>query len=162
MEINTEQNDESITSRNLSEKGVFQYHNDESNSQVLSNTVTAVTAVTNENQSCNQLVSNQDLVYENQEQNAAVKLKEMNITNSCSTYRYTPQQIEEFFASDDRLVEEHSFEDSICRPLIGKQIHKPFFHYCKICPKVEFLSLESIEHHIRYKNADVIKQNYWK
>lgn len=119
---------------------------------MLSIAVTAITAVANENQLCNQLVSNQDLVYENQEQNAAVKLKEMNITNSCSNYRYTTQQIEEHFASENSQVENHTLEESICRPLIGKQIHKPFFHYCKICPKVEFLSLESIEHHIRYKD----------
>ena len=78
----------------------------------------------------------------------------MNITNSYSSYRYTPKQIEEFFASDNGQVEEHFFEDSICRPLIGKQIHKPFFHCCKICPKVEFQSLKSIEHHIRYKDPE--------
>ena len=36
----------------------------------------------------------------------------------------------------------------------GKQIHKPFFHYYKICPKVEFLSLESIEHHIKFKDPE--------
>ena len=71
----------------------------------------------------------------------------MDITNSCSTYRYTPQQIEAFFASDNGQVEEHALGDSICRPLIGKQIHKPFFHYCKICPKVEFQSLINIENH---------------
>jgi hypothetical protein len=29
---------------------------------------------------------------------------------------------------------------------------KPFFKYCKICPKVEFLSLISIENHIRLKD----------
>jgi len=94
---------------------------------------------------------------EKQEQNDAVKLKEMNITNSCSSYRYTIQQIEEFFASYKVQGEEHIFEESICRPLIGKQIHKPFFHYCKICPKVEFLSLESIEHHSRYKDPELHK-----
>src|SRR6476646_2066310 len=73
---------------------------------------------------------------------------------SCSTYRYTPQQIEEFFASDNGQVEEHTVEESICRPLIGKQGHKPFFHYCKICPKVEFLSLKSIEHHIKFNDPE--------
>ena len=78
----------------------------------------------------------------------------MDITNSCSSYRYTTQQIEEHFASNNGQEEEHTLEDSICKPLIGKQIHKPFFHYCKICPKVEFLSLESIEHHIKFKNPE--------
>ena len=116
--------------------------------------VTTVTPITNENQSYNQLVSNQDLVYENQEQNAGIKVKGMNITNSCSSYRYTTQQIEEHFAPENSQVEDHTFEDSICRPLIGKQGHKPYFHYCKICPKVEFLSLESIEHHIRLKDPE--------
>src|SRR6476620_5953818 len=73
---------------------------------------------------------------------------------SCSTYRYTPQQIEEFFASDNGQVEEHTVEESICMPLIGKQGHKPFFHYCKICPKVEFLSLKSIEYHMRFNDPE--------
>jgi|tagenome__1003787_1003787.scaffolds.fasta_scaffold20944990_3 hypothetical protein len=76
----------------------------------------------------------------------------MDITNFCSSYRYTPQQIEEHFASENSQVEDHTFEDSICRPLIGQHCYKPFFHYCKICPKVEFLSLDSIEHHIRYND----------
>ena len=78
-------------------------------------------------------------------------------SNFCSSYRYNLEQIEEFFASDNGQVENHTLEDSICRPLIGKQINKPFFHYCKICSKVEFLSLESIEHHIRYKGPKIHK-----
>jgi hypothetical protein len=45
----------------------------------------------------------------------------------------------------------------ICRPLIGKQIHKPYFHYCKIRPKIEFLSLESIEHHMRFNDPECHK-----
>ena len=74
-----------------------------------------------------------------------------------SIYRYTPEKIEEFFDSDNGQEEEHTLEDSICRPLIGKQINKPFFHYCKICSKVEFLSLENIEHHIRYNDPKIHK-----
>jgi hypothetical protein len=38
--------------------------------------------------------------------------------------------------------------------VIGKQIHKPSFYYCKICPKVEFLLLESIEHHIKFEDPE--------
>src|SRR5690242_15465073 len=88
-------------------------------------TVTTVTAVTNENRPVNQSESGQHLICENQEQNADVKLKEMNITNSRSVYRCTLQQIEAHFASENSQVKDHTFEDSICRPLIGKQIHKP-------------------------------------
>jgi len=66
-------------------------------------------------------------------------------------------QVKKYFASDNGQEEEHSFEDSICRPLIGKQTYKAYFHYCKICPKVKFLSLESIEHHIRYKDPELHK-----
>jgi len=44
-----------------------------------------------------------------------------------------------------------SFPNPIVR---GKQIHKPFFHYCKICPKVENLHLKSIEHHIKFKDPE--------
>jgi hypothetical protein len=59
-----------------------------------------------------------------------------------------------FFASDNAQKEEHSLEESICRPLIGKQIHKQFLHYCKVHTYVEFLSLESIEHHIKFKDPE--------
>ena len=124
------------------------------------NTVITVTRVTNENQSDKQAESNQDLVCEKQEQNiATIGHIEKNITNSASNlvYQYTLEQIEKCFASDNGQVEEYSLEDNICRPLIGKQIHKPFFHYCKICPKVEFLSLESIEHHIKFKDPECHK-----
>lgn len=61
-------------------------------------------------------------------------------------------QVKNFFAYDNGQVEEHHLEDSICRPLIGKQIHLPFFKYCKIYPKVENIHLKSIGHHIRIKD----------
>jgi hypothetical protein len=94
-------------------------------------------------------------MHEKQEQTlATIEFTERDITNSCSTYRYTPQQIEEFFASHKGQVKAHSLEDSICRPLIDKQTQKPFFHYCKICPKVENFHLKSIEHHIKFKDPD--------
>jgi len=41
--------------------------------------------------------------------------------------RKTHQQIKDFFDSGNEQKEEHSFEESICRPLIGKQIQKPSF-----------------------------------
>ena len=76
------------------------------------------------------------------------------IETNYSSYRYTSKDIDKFYASDNGQAEEHSLEDSICRLLIGKQIHKPFFLYCKICPKVEFLQLKSIEDHIRLKDPE--------
>ena len=67
------------------------------------------------------MISNQDLACEKQEQNViALEFMGKDNTNCCSTYTYTPQQIEEHFASDNGQAEEHSLEDSICRPLIGK------------------------------------------
>jgi len=72
----------------------------------------------------------------------------------CSTYRYSYQQIEEIFASDNGQEVDHTFEDSICRPLIGKQIYKPFFYYCKEDPNVVNVNLESIEHHIKFKDPE--------
>ena len=75
-------------------------------------------------------------------------------TNSCSSYKYTEEDIEKFFASGNGQEEEHTLEDSIYRPLIGKQIHKPFFYYCKICPKIENFHLKSIEHHIKFKDPE--------
>jgi ribosomal protein S25 len=90
-------------------------------------------------------------------------------SNSCSGYRYTPHQIEEFFASENGQEEEHASEESVCRPLIGKQIHKPFFHYCKEDPKIEFQNLISIENHIKLKDyerhkaklLEMYKKNIW-
>lgn len=73
---------------------------------------------------------------------------------SCSMYRYTPQQIEQFFASDNGQEEDHNLDESICMPLIGQLSYKPYFYYCKEDPKVEFLQLESIEDHIRLKDPE--------
>ena len=75
-------------------------------------------------------------------------------SNSCSSYIHTAEDIEKFFVSDTGQEEEHSIEDSICRPLIGKQTYKPFFYYCMEDPDVEFLQLKSMEDHIRLKNPE--------
>jgi hypothetical protein len=69
------------------------------------------------------------------------------------TYRYTPQQLK-FFASGNEQDEEHSLEDSICRPLIGRQDNEPFLYFLKDDPDVVNIHLESIEHHIRYKDPE--------
>ena len=73
---------------------------------------------------------------------------------SCSSYKYTEEDIEKFFASDFEYHKEHSLEDSICRPLIGRQNYKPFLYFLKDDPDVVNIYLESIEHHIRYKDPD--------
>jgi len=63
--------------------------------------------------------------------------------------------MEEFLLNDHRSDQHRLYELSFPNPIVrGKQIHKPFFHYCKICPKIEFLSLESIEHHIKFKDPE--------
>jgi hypothetical protein len=71
-----------------------------------------------------------------------------------STYRYTPEQIEEFFASDNGQQEEHTLEESICRPLIGIQNYKPFFYYWKEDPKLEYIDFKNIKDHIRLKDHE--------
>jgi hypothetical protein len=76
------------------------------------------------------------------------------IESNSSTYKYTEDDVEEFFASDNGQEEEHTLEESICRPLIGIRDYKPFFKYCKICPKVENINLKSIEDHIRLKDPE--------
>ncbi len=73
-------------------------------------------------------------------------------SNACSNYKYTPQQFEEFFVSNNGQEEDHTLEESICWPLIGQHVYKPYLYYCKEDPKVEFLQLESIEDHIRLKD----------
>jgi hypothetical protein len=75
-------------------------------------------------------------------------------TSNNSNYKYSIEDIDDFFASDNGQQEEHSLEDSICRLLIKQQSNKPFFYYCKLCPKVENINLKSIEDHIRLKDPE--------
>ena len=56
------------------------------------------------------------------------------ISSTFSTYRYTKEDIDSFFVSDNGQKEKHALEESICRPLIGIQSNKPFLYYCKIHP----------------------------
>jgi hypothetical protein len=58
------------------------------------------------------------------------------------------------FFSNMGQQKEHTLEESICKPLIGQQIGKPFFYYCKKDPTVEYLHLEIIEDHIRLKDPE--------
>ncbi len=54
------------------------------------------------------------------------------ISFSSSNCRFTKEDIDKFFASDNGQEEEHTLEESICRPLIGQQEYQPFFYYCNI------------------------------
>jgi hypothetical protein len=73
----------------------------------------------------------------------------------CSSYRYNLEQIEEFFDSENGQKEqEHSLEESICRPLIGIQSYTPNLKYCKTCPKVANINLISIEHHTKFEDPE--------
>lgn len=69
-----------------------------------------------------------------------------------SSYRYTKDNIDNFFESENGQQEDHTIEQSICKDLIGQQNTRPFFYYCKLDLKVEFLHLNSIEDHIRLKD----------
>ena len=71
-----------------------------------------------------------------------------------ANYLYSKEDIENFFTSDNGQKEDYTLEESICRPLIGKQKDKPYFLYCKICPKVENINLASVENHIRLKDHE--------
>jgi hypothetical protein len=82
-----------------------------------------------------------------------------NLSYALPNYKYTKEDIEKFFASDNGQKEKHTLEESICWPLIGKRNNMPYFLYCKICPKVENIHLKSIEHHIKFKDPNIIKQN---
>jgi hypothetical protein len=55
--------------------------------------------------------------------------------------------MEKFFASDNGQEEEHTLEESICRPLIGQQTYKSFFYYCKEHSNMVNINLKSIEDH---------------
>jgi hypothetical protein len=74
------------------------------------------------------------------------------LPDSSTNYSYTKEDIENFFDSDNEQVDDHTLEESICRPLIWQQNYKPFFYYCKEDPKVENINLISIENHIRLKD----------
>jgi hypothetical protein len=74
--------------------------------------------------------------------------------------------IEDFFYDDPSITPEnpwkplpkHSLEQSPCYPIIG--IHNKYrvlFYYCKLHPDVENISLETIEHHCKYFNAEFHK-----
>jgi hypothetical protein len=76
------------------------------------------------------------------------------ISSTFSTYKYTKEDIKKFYASDNGQEEEHTLEESICRPLIGQQNIKPFFYYCRLDSKVENINLKSIEDHIRLKDPE--------
>jgi len=73
----------------------------------------------------------------------------VNISSTLPNYKYKKEDVDNFFASDNGQKEDHILNESICAPLIGKQNYKPYFNYCKLCPKVEFQSLKSMEDHIR-------------
>src|SRR6476646_1447449 len=75
-------------------------------------------------------------------------------SKSCSSYKYTEEDIEKFFSSYFKYHKEHSLEDSICRPLIGRQNHKPFLYFLKDDPDVVNIHLESIEQHIKFKEPE--------
>jgi hypothetical protein len=72
-------------------------------------------------------------------------------SNDCLSLDEKREKIEKFFDSENGQEEEHTLEESICKPLIGQQSHKPFFYYYKDDPKVENIYLKSIEDHIRLK-----------
>ena len=91
---------------------------------------------------------NQENEYNKQEQNYAIEFAEKDITNSSL---YTNLSITLKKILKNSLIqtmgqqEENTIEESICRPLIGRQNHKPYFYYCKEHPKVENINLISIE-----------------
>jgi hypothetical protein len=76
------------------------------------------------------------------------------ISYTLSNYQYTKEDIEKFFVSYAGQEDDHTLEESICRPLIGKHTYKPFFRYCKEDPAVEFLSSKSMEDHIILKDPE--------
>jgi hypothetical protein len=56
------------------------------------------------------------------------------------TILYAINQVITWYTANRKVLyfrlyyKQHSFEESICRPLIGKQIHKPCFYYCRSIP----------------------------
>lgn len=81
-----------------------------------------------------------------------------NDPSTFSTYKYTIEDIDNFFASNRGQKEKHTLEESICRPLIEQHIYKPYFYYCKLDPKIENIKLKSIEDHIRLKDPETHKE----
>ena len=76
------------------------------------------------------------------------------ISFNFKNYKYTKEDVEKFFTSENGQEENHNLEECICRELIGQQISKPFFYYCKEDPKLENINLKNIEDHIRLKDPE--------
>jgi len=72
------------------------------------------------------------------------------------------KKVEAFFYDNPSLpynpLPPHSLEESPCYHIIGMN-HKRRMYYCKLHPKEsESIHLESVEHHCKYKEADVHKK----
>lgn len=95
-------------------------------------------------------IEKQDTANENAN---TIEKTDTNSKDSLSLYKKR-ERIENFFVSDNGQEEDHTLEESICRPLIGQHSYKPHFYYCIEDSSVEFLQLKSIEDHIRLKDPE--------
>lgn len=60
--------------------------------------------------------------------------------------------------SQDQPLPDHVLEQSPCNLIIGvNNDYKIPFYYCKLHPEVENANLESVEHHCRYKDPELHK-----
>jgi hypothetical protein len=61
----------------------------------------------------------------------------------------------------------HTLEQSPCYPIIDKRRYNNengsgTFYYCKIHPNIEYINLESVEHHCKYKDPTLHKSEILK
>jgi hypothetical protein len=80
--------------------------------------------------------------------------------------------VEEFFIDKPnqaswRPLSSQTLEQSPCYPIIDKRQYNNdsgsgIFYYCKLHPDIENISLESIEHHCKYRDPELHKSEILK
>lgn len=82
-------------------------------------------------------------------------LSHLSQTSQQSTINLTRELVEEFFYDDGRPYRQpipHTLDKSPCKSIIG--ITRDNFYYCTMHPDIQNIYLESVEHHIKYKDAE--------
>jgi hypothetical protein len=74
--------------------------------------------------------------------------------------------VEEFFYDVADLpyqpLPEHTVEQNPCYPIIGRNHNSNRLYFCKLHPEIKSVSLDSIEHHCKYKDPDYHKSEILK
>ncbi len=90
-------------------------------------------------------------------------LSHLSQTSQQSAIILTRDLVEEFFYDDGGPYcppTPHTLDESPCKSII--RITQDNFYYCTVHPDIQNIHLESIEHHIKYKDAELHKSEILK